>query len=90
MHLTVSLLLALSHPQPLEGSLLAGTTDSAVAAGFSARRHCQRFRACSGGRGGGRASNGTGERFKCTAGIDAALEATRTKLGAARFSFRYW
>lgn len=62
-------------------SLLAGATDSAVAAGFSAGDIVKEIAELVGGRGGGKpvmAQAGGSD----AAGIDAALEAAKTKLGA--------
>lgn len=62
-------------------SLLAGATDSAVAAGFSAGDIVKEIAELVGGRGGGKPAMAQAGGSNA-AGIDAALEATRTKLGA--------
>ena len=62
-------------------SLLAGATDSAVAAGFSAGDIVKEIAELVGGRGGGKPAMAQAGGSN-TAGIDAALEAARTKLGA--------
>lgn len=62
-------------------SLLAGATDSAVAAGFSAGDIVKEIAELVGGRGGGKPAMAQAGGSSA-AGIDAALEAARTKLGA--------
>ena len=62
-------------------SLLAGATDSAVAAGFSAGDIVKEIAELVGGRGGGKPVMAQAGGSNA-AGIDAALEAARTKLGA--------
>ncbi len=62
-------------------SLLAGATDSAVAAGFSAGDIVKKIAELVGGRGGGKPAMAQAGGSNA-AGIDAALEAARTKLGA--------
>ncbi len=62
-------------------SLLAGATDSAVAAGFSAGDIVKEIAGLVGGRGGGKPAMAQAGGSNA-AGIDAALEAARTKLGA--------
>ena len=62
-------------------SLLAGATDSAVAAGFSAGDIVKEIAELVGGRGGGKPAMAQAGGLNA-AGIDAALEAARTKLGA--------
>lgn len=62
-------------------SLLAGATDSAVAAGFSAGDIVKEVAELVGGRGGGKPAMAQAGGSNA-AGIDAALEAARTKLGA--------
>lgn len=62
-------------------SLLAGATDSAVAAGFSARDIVKEIAELVGGRGGGKPAMAQAGGSNA-AGIDAALEAAKTKLGA--------
>lgn len=62
-------------------SLLAGATDSAVAAGFSAGDIVKEIAELVGGRGGGKPAMAQAGGSNAT-GIDAALEAARTKLGA--------
>ena len=62
-------------------SLLAGATDSAVAAGFSAGDIVKEIAELVGGRGGGKSAMAQAGGSNA-AGIDAALEAARTKLGA--------
>ena len=62
-------------------SLLAGATDSAVAAGFSAGDIVKEIAELVGGRGGGKPTMAQAGGSNA-AGIDAALEAARTKLGA--------
>lgn len=62
-------------------SLLAGATDSAVAAGFSAGNIVKEIAELVGGRGGGKPAMAQAGGSNA-AGIDAALEAARTKLGA--------
>ena len=62
-------------------SLLAGATDSAVAAGFSAGDIVKEIAELVGGRGGGKPAMAQAGGSNA-AGIDAALEAVRTKLGA--------
>ena len=62
-------------------SLLAGATDSAVAAGFSAGDIVKEIAELVGGRGGGKPAMAQAGGSHA-AGIDAALEAARTKLGA--------
>ena len=62
-------------------SLLAGATDSAVAAGFSAGDIVKEIAELVGGRGGGKPAMAQAGGSNA-AGIDAALEAARTKLGA--------
>ena len=62
-------------------SLLAGATDSAVAAGFSAGDIVKEIAELIGGRGGGKPAMAQAGGSNA-AGIDAALEAARTKLGA--------
>ena len=62
-------------------SLLAGATDSAVAAGFSAGDIVKEIAELVGGRGGGKPAMAQSGGSNA-AGIDAALEAARTKLGA--------
>lgn len=62
-------------------SLLAGATDSAVAAGFSAGDIVKEIAELVGGRGGGKPAMAQAGGSN-VAGIDAALEAARTKLGA--------
>ena len=62
-------------------SLLAGATDSAVAAGFSAGDIVKEIAELVGGRGGGKPAMAQAGGSNA-AGIDDALEAARTKLGA--------
>lgn len=62
-------------------SLLAGATDSAVAAGFSAGDIVKEIAELVGGRGGGKPAMAQAGGSNA-AGIDAALEAVKTKLGA--------
>ena len=62
-------------------SLLAGATDSAVAAGFSAGDIVKEIAELVGGRGGGKPAMAQAGG-SIAAGIDAALEAAKTKLGA--------
>lgn len=62
-------------------SLLAGATDSAVAAGFSAGDIVKEIAELVGGRGGGKPAMAQAGGSNA-AGIDVALEAARTKLGA--------
>ena len=62
-------------------SLLASATDSAVAAGFSAGDIVKEIAELVGGRGGGKPAMAQAGGSNA-AGIDAALEAARTKLGA--------
>ena len=62
-------------------SLLAGATDSAVAAGFSAGDIVKEIAELVGGRGGGKPAMAQAGGSNA-AGIDAALEAAKTKLGA--------
>ena len=62
-------------------SLLAGATDSAVAAGFSAGDIVKEIAEFVGGRGGGKPAMAQAGGSNA-AGIDAALEAAKTKLGA--------
>lgn len=62
-------------------SLLAGATDSAVAAGFSAGNIVKEIAELVGGRGGGKPAMAQAGGSNA-AGIDAALEAAKTKLGA--------
>ncbi len=62
-------------------SLLAGATDSAVAAGFSAGDIVKEIAELVGGRGGGKPAMAQAGGSNA-AGIDGALEAARTKLGA--------
>ena len=62
-------------------SLLAGATDSAVAAGFSAGDIVKEIAKLVGGRGGGKPAMAQAGGSNA-AGIDAALEAARIKLGA--------
>lgn len=62
-------------------SLLAGATDSAVVAGFSAGDIVKEIAELVGGRGGGKPAMAQAGGSNA-AGIDAALEAARTKLGA--------
>lgn len=62
-------------------SLLAGATDSAVAVGFSAGDIVKEIAELVGGRGGGKPAMAQAGGSNA-AGIDAALEAARTKLGA--------
>lgn len=62
-------------------SLLAGATDSAVAAGFSAGDIVKEIAKLVGGRGGGKPAMAQAGGSNA-AGIDAALEAAKTKLGA--------
>ena len=62
-------------------SLLAGATDSAVAAGFSAGDIVKEIADLVGGRGGGKPAMAQAGGSNA-AGIDAALEAAKTKLGA--------
>lgn len=62
-------------------SLLAGATDSAVAAGFSAGDIVKEIAELVGGRGGGKPAMAQAGGSNA-AGIDAALETARTKLGA--------
>lgn len=62
-------------------SLLAGATDSAVAAGFSAGDIVKEIAELVGGRGGGKPAMAQAGGSNA-AGIDAALEAARAKLGA--------
>ena len=62
-------------------SLLAGATDSAVAAGFSAGDIVKEIAVLVGGRGGGKPAMAQAGGSNA-AGIDAALEAAKTKLGA--------
>ena len=62
-------------------SLLAGATDSAVAAGFSAGDIVKEIAELVGGRGGGKPAMAQAGGSNAE-GIDAALEAARTKLGA--------
>lgn len=62
-------------------SLLAGATDSAVAAGFSAGDIVKEIAELVGGRGGGKPAMAQAGGSN-VAGIDAALEAAKTKLGA--------
>lgn len=62
-------------------SLLAGATDSAVAAGFSAGDIVKEIAELVGGRGGGKPAMAQAGGSNA-AGIDAALEAASTKLGA--------
>ncbi len=62
-------------------SLLAGATDSAVAAGFSAGDIVKEIAELVGGRGGGKPAMAQAGGSNA-AGIDEALEAARTKLGA--------
>lgn len=62
-------------------SLLAGATNSAVAAGFSAGNIVKEIAELVGGRGGGKPAMAQAGGSNA-AGIDAALEAARTKLGA--------
>ena len=62
-------------------SLLAGATDSAVAAGFSAGDIVKEIAELVGGRGGGKPAMAQAGGSNA-AGIDTALEAARTKLGA--------
>ena len=62
-------------------SLLAGATDSAVAAGFSAGDIVKEIAELVGGYGGGKPAMAQAGGSNA-AGIDAALEAAKTKLGA--------
>ncbi len=62
-------------------SLLAGATDSAVAVGFSAGDIVKEIAELVGGRGGGKPAMAQAGGSNA-AGIDAALEAAKTKLGA--------
>lgn len=62
-------------------SLLAGATDSAVAAGFSAGDIVKEIAELVGGRGGGKPAMAQAGGSNA-AGIDAALDAARAKLGA--------
>lgn len=62
-------------------SLLAGATDAAVAAGFSAGDIVKEIAELVGGRGGGKPAMAQAGGSNA-AGIDAALEAAKTKLGA--------
>lgn len=62
-------------------SLLAGATDSAVAAGFSAGDIVKEIAELVGGRGGGKPAMAQAGGSNA-AGIDDALEAVKTKLGA--------
>lgn len=62
-------------------SLLAGATDSAVVAGFSAGDIVKEIAELVGGRGGGKPAMAQAGGSNA-AGIDAALEAAKTKLGA--------
>ena len=62
-------------------SLLAGATDSAVTAGFSAGDIVKEIAELVGGRGGGKPAMAQAGGSNA-AGIDAALEAARAKLGA--------
>ena len=62
-------------------SLLAGATDSAVAAGFSAGNIVKEIAELVGGRGGGKPAMAQAGGSNA-AGIDDALEAAKTKLGA--------
>ena len=62
-------------------SLLAGATDSAVAAGFSAGDIVKEIAELVGGRGGGKPAMAQAGGSNA-AGIDAALEVAKTKLGA--------
>lgn len=62
-------------------SLLAGATDSAVAAGFSAGDIVKEIAELVGGRGGGKPAMAQAGGSNA-AGIDGALEAAKTKLGA--------
>lgn len=62
-------------------SLLAGATDSAVAAGFSAGDIVKEIAELVGGRGGGKPAMAQAGGSNA-AGIDVALEAAKTKLGA--------
>ena len=62
-------------------SLLAGATDSAVAAGFSAGYIVKEIAELVGGRGGGKPAMAQAGGSNA-AGIDDALEAAKTKLGA--------
>ena len=62
-------------------SLLAGATDSAIAAGFSAGDIVKEIAELVGGRGGGKPAMAQAGGSNA-AGIDAALEAAKTKLGA--------
>lgn len=62
-------------------SLLAGATDSAVAAGFSAGDIVKEIAELVGGRGGGKPAMAQAGGSNA-AGIDAALEAAKAKLGA--------
>ena len=62
-------------------SLLAGATDSAVAAGFSAGDIVKEIAELVGGRGGGKPAMAQAGGSNA-AGIDDALEAAKTKLGA--------
>ncbi len=62
-------------------SLLAGATDSAVAAGFSAGDIVKEIAELVGGRGGGKPAMAQAGGSNA-AGINAALEAAKTKLGA--------
>ena len=62
-------------------SLLAGATDSAVAAGFSAGDIVKEIAELVGGRGGGKPAMAQAGGSNA-AGIDAAIEAAKTKLGA--------
>jgi alanine--tRNA ligase len=62
-------------------SLLAGATDSAVAAGFSAGDIVKEIAELVGGRGGGKPAMAQAGGSNA-AGIDAALEAAKTKFGA--------
>lgn len=62
-------------------SLLAGATDSAVAAGFSAGDIVKEIAELVGGRGGGKPAMAQAGGSNA-AGIDAALEAAKIKLGA--------
>ncbi len=62
-------------------SLLAGATDSAVTAGFSAGDIVKEIAELVGGRGGGKPAMAQAGGSNA-AGIDAALEAAKTKLGA--------
>jgi len=62
-------------------ALLAGGTDSAVAAGFSAGDVIRQVSGLVGGRGGGRPSMAQAGGSDVS-GIDAALDAARALLGA--------